>query len=98
MQHSPIPATALRGGIRRKEGWRGRKGPSMNSKVLLPGKLSNGEAQLAWPGFKLETRSTGWECESVPGLWGVQAWQNCPVQNSFVPGAIVASINTLGMC
>lgn len=60
MQHSPIPATALRGGIRRKEGWRGRKGPSMNLKVLLPGKLSNGEAQLAWLGFKLETRSMGW--------------------------------------
>lgn len=75
------------------------------SEIFLPGKLSDRKTQLAWLGFKLETRGREWGMHICPwALWssGFGYMQTQPRAGlscyPFVAGVMVVSINTLGMC
>lgn len=77
----------------------------MNLKCFCLGKLSDGKAQLAWPGFKLETGSRGWGDALLSlGFMAFKPWLYANIAMgkwscyTFVAEVIVVLINTLGMC
>jgi len=85
-----------------KEGWRGRKGQRTDSKCFYLGKASARAAQLAWLGFRLESRSRGMgDVRLSRGFMEFRRWLCVNSRWSgytSVAGVIVALINALGMC